>query len=63
MAQKMGAYGAIIKYGSTAVGEVRSITPVSQTFTRIEADDLSSTIKTSIPGIYEEDDIEFVQLY
>jgi len=63
MAQKMGAYGAIIKYGSTAVGEVRSITPVSQTYTRIEADDLSSTIKTSIPGIYEEDDIEFVQLY
>ena len=63
MAQKMAAYGAIVKYGSTAVGEVRSVTPPSNVRERVESDDLSSTIKTSLPGIYAEDEIEFVQLY
>tara|TARA_Y100000593_G_scaffold14649_1_gene28104 strand:- start:66 stop:488 length:423 start_codon:yes stop_codon:yes gene_type:complete len=63
MAQKMAAYGAIVKYGSTAVGEVRSVTPPNNVRERVESDDLSSTIKTSLPGIYAEDEIEFVQLY
>ena len=63
MAQKMAAYGAIVKYGSTAVGEVRSVTPPSNVRERVESDDLSSTIKTSLPGVYAEDEIEFVQLY
>ena len=63
MAQKMAAYGAIVKYGSTAVGEVRSVTPPNNVRERVESDDLSSTIKTSLPGVYAEDEIEFVQLY
>ena len=63
MAQKMAAYGAIVKYGSTAVGEVRSVTPPNNVRERVESDDLSRTIKTSLPGIYAEDEIEFVQLY
>ena len=63
MAQKMAAFGAIVKYGSTAVGEVRSVTPPNNVRERVESDDLSSTIKTSLPGVYAEDEIEFVQLY
>ena len=41
----------------------RSLTPPSNVRERVESDDLSSTIKTSLPGVYSEDEVEFVQLY
>jgi len=63
MATKLAGYGTIVKYGSTAVGEVRSVTPPPRTYARVESDDLDSTLKSSIQGVEEESDVEFVQLW
>lgn len=63
MSTKLVGYGTIVKYGSTAVGEIRSVTLPPRTYTRVEADDLDSTLKYSLQGIYQESDVEFVQLW
>ena len=63
MADKLVGYGLIVKYGSTAVGEIRVMTPPGRTYTRVESDDLSSTIKTELQGIEEPSDVVFTQLW
>ena len=63
MADKLIGYGTLVKLGSTAQGEVRSLTPPAQTYERVAVDDLDSTLRTEMQGIEDVSEVSFTQLW
>ena len=63
MADKLIGYGTIVKIGSTAVGEIRSVTPPPRAYERIAVDDLDSEIRVEMQGIEDVSEWSFTELW
>jgi len=63
MANTIIGYGSIVKLGSTAQGEVRTLTPPPQTYERVAIDHLVSTLRSELQGIEDTSDFSFEQLW
>ena len=54
MADKIIGYGTLVKRGSTAQGELRTVTPPPRAYERVDVSDLDSVVMVSAAGVESE---------
>ena len=63
MADKIIGYGTLVKLGSTAQGELRTVTPPPRAYERVDVSDLDSVVMVSAAGVESESEFSYIQLW